>query len=271
MPLPYRSFFEDQGGQFPIELSCPIPFLPIEKKYGYNYQLVKPIVKHFGKDITMEIRGTLCNPEAGKVWVALNQIRKRSRAVSYFDHTLLRFETTFTEICRELGKQNPTASNVHEGILHSLEQLSGLQITLHYRGDIYIGGLIHSATILKEDDNRKIYIYQNRFFADQMLKQFIGINTDIFYSLRGKSSNLYIFLNNFKTFREEGRFNSEDWHRKYWEIYDMAGLKSPLSHPNKRFMYRDLIACLEELTDNRRMINYEITEKSFLIIAGRKQ
>ena len=77
MPLQYRGFFEDQGGHFPYELCCPIPFLPIEKKYGMEYQLTKPIIKHFGKNITLKISGTLCSPEAGKTYVALNQIRKR--------------------------------------------------------------------------------------------------------------------------------------------------------------------------------------------------
>jgi hypothetical protein len=265
MPLQYRGFFEYQGGQFPIELCCPIPFLPIEKKYGVNYQITKPIKKQFGKN-TLEISGTLCNPEAGKTWVALNQIRKR-KVGQLYDGTILSFRTSFTEICRELGKNKPGASNVQEGIIHNLEQLRGISITWRNGRQFYVGGLIHLATNLRIEDCRDVQIYQDRFFIDQILNQFIGIkDVGVYYSLRGKGANLYLFLNNFESFRKYDTFNSKKWHWKYNDVYDMAGLKSPLSKPTEKFMLDDLTQHLEEFRRRHIIKNHSYTDEGHLLI-----
>lgn len=266
MPIQYRGFFEFEGGQLPIALGCPIPFLPLEKRYGVNFQITKPIKKQFGNN-TWEIRGTLCNPEAGKVWIALNQIRKR-RYNEVIEGTILHYRTTLKEICQELGKGKPGASNVQECIIHSLEQLRGISITWRNGKQFYIGGLIHSATNVREDDERNINIYQDRFFIDQMIDQFIGItNTNIYYSLRGKGANLYLFLNRFKSFNQYNWFDSKTYHLKYTDVYNLAGLQSPIKTPSHKFIVDDLSNQLDEFVDRGIIRRYSIREDCSLVLS----
>ena len=125
----------------------------------------------------------------------------------------------------------------------------------------YVSRVLHSATNLNEDDYRDIQICQDRFFFDQMSTKISNIKEETFYSLRGKSSNLYLFLNGFETFRKWGTFNSETWHWRFDNVYDMAGLKSPLSEPSERYILNDMNNLFDEFRDRRinkrTCINYQ--------------
>jgi len=270
MPIQYRGFFETRDGQFPIEFSSPIPFLSMEKKYGTTFQITKTIRKRYGRNI-LEIKNTICTPEDGKVFIALNQIRKHNN-VELTDQYTIHFRTSFTEIAKELGKTQPYSKSTHEGIFHSLERLRSITLTWRNGKRFYIGGLLHSATNLKPDNDHCIDICQDRFFSDLMLYQFNGFKClQFYYHLPGRLANLFLFLNRFQSFNQYGTFDSQRWHLQIQDIYDLAGLHSPINAPTMAYILYDFKKLLKEAKKRKLIKSYSMADRHLLIGNEQKQ
>jgi len=270
MPLHRRGWFEHRGGQFPIELSVPMIFRSIEKQNLSNVAIRRPITISWGKN-RIEIKNNYCTADDIKVWVATNQIRKRSR-VRKVDRYIITYETRFVDIAKELGKNNPYSKSAHDSILHSLERSRGMTMT-HYEGTRFkhLGGLLHSATDLEEDSTGLIEIHQDSYWFELMNLQFTGIDEKILYSLPGKQAVFYVFLSRFRSFNKFGNFNSEEYNLTISGVYDLAGLKSPFKEPDMSYIRYDMKQQLEGLQHAGIVKKSFDTTDDMLVIGDKKK
>ena len=253
------------GGQLPIELCCPIPFFPYERKLGERVYLKQPIVRNYG-EIKIEIHNILCKPDDLKCYVALNQILKDNPEDLYIYDDHIFFRTTYTDIAKELGYNNPWDSSLHEQIRRKLERLCDMRIRLKTKKMNKYSSLLLDTCELEEDSSFTIKIAMSKMFLDLMQLQFIGFDEKELYQLTGKLVNLYIYLNRDKNFNKNGFFNSKAYKQHYWDIYENASLRSPFSKPITRHkIYLELSKLLDEL-ENKKIIDSHKFHESYLRI-----
>ncbi len=229
LPIQYRGFFEYQGGQFPIELSCPIPFFPYEKRLGEKVHVSK-IVMEYG-ETRIIVSHILCKPDDLKGWVALNQIRKRGLCKVTEGEDAIIIRTSFADIAKELGIINPWDKNVRKGIREMLDRLRTMSLSWEKgKGKnmkFHDGGLLHLTTNLDEDTDGNLKILMDRFFTDLLMPQFNGFDEKVLFNLSGRQVNLYIYLNRDMAFNKFGEFNSRNFNQSYIDVYRNASLHSP--------------------------------------------
>ena len=265
----HRGFFETNKGQFPWDLAVPIPFIPLQKQFRNKTNTISNPIRRVHGKTSLIIEGNIATPEDATKFVALNQIRKRSR-VHLLDENVLSFITSDYEIARELGKKGPSLYCGKDGeIIQSLRRLRSM--TIHWeKGDQYYdGGLLHIFTNLK--DTNKLKIYLDRFFLYRMFNQFIGINYNKlvkFYSLPGKQVNLFLFLSRFKSFNQYGTWDGHRWGMDIARVYELASLRNPNKTNIPRYFIRhDLMRQLKGLYDKGFIKkDGKIDEDDYLII-----
>ena len=271
LPLWCRGFFEDQGGQFPIELSCPIPFFPYEKRLGKKVQVPQVIMKYGNTRIT--VQGTICKPDDLKGWVALNQIRKREQCEVSEGKRAIIVRPSFSDIAKELGSAEPWHPKVHKRIREMLMRLRSMSLSWEKgRGNkmkFYDGSLLHLTTNLSADNDGKLEIHMDRFFLELLMPQYNGFDEKVLYGLSGRQINMFIYLNRDERFNNSGCFNSRDYNQKYYDVYRNASLHSPAPISKQLSLAKiksDLKTVLRSLKSKGIITKYSFTKLGYLRI-----
>lgn len=269
IPLEYRGFFEYEHGQFPIELSCPIPFFPYEDRLGERVVLTKQIILRYGKSV-IKVRNILCKPDDIKVWVALNQIRKKNLCLVNEEKRTIILHVQYSDIAKELGYQNPWTERVHKIIRSRLERLREMSLVWECGRKFYSGALLGILTNLDCDSENNIEIHMDKFFIELMKIQFNGFNEKQLYSLSGKPVNIFIYLNRDKGFNKFGVFDSRKYNQKVYDIYDLIGLQNPMSEPLSNYKKSRMVrSLLDDLVAQGIIYSYRI-EEGFLHVERHK-
>ena len=267
----FKIYFMMVPNGLPAKIVRPLStFFPVSKNIGESVQLDKPIIRECDSTKII-IRGTVLHARDFKTIYVLMKLMLEAK-VECFEDEILYFETSFTQIGKELRLKNPYAEKTRDGILNSLSRLRRCTIVWKWknknnRKHFKIGGILAKAKSLEETSSGEIGLFIDMDFLRLYQYGYLDIDEDKLYRLTSDRAILmYLYLVGQKEFNQYSKLGPVNIFDIYYNA-NLEGIGQPKEASTKRF---ELIKCLESLKSHNVIGDFDI-QKNKLKIFNKKR
>jgi hypothetical protein len=249
LPINYRYLFHTEKSYvtLPSDLIAPNCFFAINRNEGSFPMISKKIIRAYGPNTKVELSGNMMLAFDGLILALLFELKRSKQNI--ITEKNITFTTSLIEITKMMGQKNPY---LVRAVFNSLQRLSGVNVSIHKKGEYYYMGHILDgmgmglAKLEKQNgnllgnDELKIYMDQHFIELEEPYSTYLDLETMKQLKSKARAMCLYMFLSRQQDFR-----GGKSIEFSIPKLYNYAGLR-PEGKPNWRIV-QELKDALVEL------------------------